>query len=103
LNLKGHKARPFIKVKKSWPVLKYFITDKEESRLAVEVSHHDSKTNRPAATPWLYSLPHTFHAKQRGQISLGHCIPIHPSGQPQIGHLSMTAHTAFSALLIALH
>ena len=50
----------------------------------MEVSHHDSKTNRPAATPWLYSLPHTFHAKQRGQISLGHCIPIHPSGQPQI-------------------
>jgi hypothetical protein len=69
----------------------------------VEVGHHGFKTNLLAATPWLNSLPYAFQAKQRGQLSLGPYIPIRSSGQPQIGHLSMTARTAFSASLIALH
>ena len=69
----------------------------------MEVGHHGSRTNLLAATPWLDSLPHTLHAKRRGQLSLDHCIPIRSSGQPQIDQPSMTARTAFSASLIALH
>ncbi len=78
-------------------------SEEEKLRLTVEVGHHGFRTNLLAATPWLDSLPYAFHAKQRSQLSLDHYIPIRPSGQPQIDHLSMTARTAFSASLIALH
>ncbi len=63
------------------------------------------RVNPLAATPWLNSLPSTFHAKQRSRLSLVHYIPIRPSGQPRINHnhLSMMARTAFSASLIAFH
>ena len=96
-------------------MLKYFITKKNSTpsvlvvikkvEAAVEVGDHGSRTNLLAATPWLDSLPvpYTFHAKQRGQLSLDRYIPIRPSGQPQINHLSITIRTAFSTSLIALH
>lgn len=69
----------------------------------MEVGHHGFRTNPLATTPWLDSVPHALHAKQRSQLLLDPYIPIRPSGQPQIDRLSMTARTAFSASLIALH
>jgi len=66
----------------------------------MEVSHYGSRTNLLAATPRLDSRRYAFHAKQ---LSLDRYIPIRSCGQPQIDHLSMTAHTAFSASLIAFH
>jgi len=69
----------------------------------VEVGHHGPRTNILAATPRLDFLLYAFHAKQRSQLSLDLYIPIRPSGQTQIDHLSVTALTVFSASLIALH
>ena len=49
---------------------------------AVEVCHHGSRTNVLVATPWLDSLPYTFHAKQRSQLSPDQYIPIRKWSAP---------------------